>query len=593
MRDLIMEYGNNNMDDKIREALERLEVPFDASHWQNFEEKLDATDLTTGDTVDEEAFDANLSANLTNIDTGAADWDSFVGKLEDAESQDPFDAIIAAGLTGAAANVGADWGNFEEMLSAAEAADLTADNNIIDQKVQQNLEDYEAPYEPENWSLMRERIQEEFSLRRKLIRYRVVEVSVMILAIFTLFSYLPKNELGNFIILEQVKERIKQKVSPKKTQETALQNAPIASVSKNTNKSSENKEIDLDIFSPEIQTNYIATGDAISIYAVQEVKTVSPLDVLETALELNGNVKLKASNIPVIEEKEEKKGLFAWMKKDQESKPEMNEDETMKSFLLEALENKKAKELSSNKEEVLKASKVKLEHKNVRLAMFTSADLYGVYAPYDRFFNYSPGTAYDANMGGGILLDFQKNRLHIVTGGAYMPKYYQPSHGDEVIGSFETAYVREDLEEIKLDIVHIPLDFRYDFIQKPKWRLYGVAGAAFNIVLETAYDIEQEVVASSSATFSREVISDFRNTASNLNQKEFPEGVAEGGGLPENTFLTAQLGFGVERFVTQRWSIFFEPVYQQQFSGMGIGPNENSFRTVSLRLGAKATMFGK
>ncbi len=590
MQDLTMEYGNNRMDDKIKEALDHLNVPFNASHWQDFEQKLDSADLSTEESAAEEAFDASFAANLADIDTGAADWNNFVEKLDDAESQDPFDAIIAAGLTAATASASADWGNFEEMLTAAESADLTADDNIIDQKVQQKLEDYEAPYEPENWTLMRERIREEFSLRRKLIRYRVAEISVMVLVILTLFNYLPKNELGNFIIIEQVKKRIKQKVSPQKTQEVVLQSTAIAALSK-TNTEETTSDIDLNIFSQEIKTNYVATAGAINIYTPQKVKTFSPLAVLETALEVQDNIELKALNTPIAKE-EEKKGLFAWMKKDEESKSEINQDETIKSFLLEALENKDTKEISSNEEEILQASKVKLEHKNVRLGMFTSADLYGVFAPYDRFFDYSPGTAYGANMGGGILLDFQKNRLHIVTGGAYMPKYYQPSHGDEVVGSFETAYVREDLEEIQLDIVHIPLELRYDFVQGSKWRFYGVAGAAFNVVLGAAYDIEKEILASNEGIDRAAVISS-RNYDSNLAKKDFTEGLTEGGGLPENTFLTVQLGLGVERFVTQRWSIFFEPIYQQQFSGMGIGPNENSFRTASLRLGAKVTMFGK
>lgn len=580
------------MDDKIREALEGLEIPLNAEHWQQFEQKLEATDLSTGETAGEEVFDSTFVSSLVNINTGTADWDSFVEKLDVAESQDPFDDIIAAGLTGAAASVSADWGNFEEMLSAAEASDLTADDNIIDQKAQQKLEDYEAPYEPENWTLMRERIKEEFSLGRKLIRYRVAEISVMILAIFTLFNYLPKNELGNFIIIEQVKERIKQRVSPQRTEEIVLKDTPIASSSK-TRATENTGNVDLNGFPKEIKTNYIAIGTTISIYAAPEVKVFPPLAVLETPLKTQDNVALEVKGI-AIEEKEEKKGLFAWIKKDEKSKSEIDKNETIKSFLLETLENKKVKELLSNEEEILQASKVKLEHKNVRLAMFTSADLYGVYAPYDRFFKYIPGTAYGANMGGGILFDFQKNRLHLVTGGAYMPKYYQPSLGDEVVGSFETAYVREDLEEIQLDIVHVPFDFRYDFVQGSKWRFYGVAGAAFNIVLGAAYDIEKEILASSAGVDRAAVINSRNtNTNSNLAKKDFTDGLAEGGRLPENVFLTAQLGVGVERFVTQRWSIFFEPIYQQQFSGMGIGPNENSFRTVSLRLGAKATMFGK
>lgn len=587
-----MEYGNNNMDDKIRAALEGTEMPFDATHWQQFEQALDAANLTAEDSPAEQIFDANAAATLSDIDGGASDWNAFEKLLDTAEAQDPFDAVIAAGLTAATANTGADWGSFEEMLSAAEAADVATDN-ALDQKAQQTFDNYEAPYQPENWDLMRERIQEEFSLRRKLLRYKVAEITLMLLAIFTLFNYLPKNELGNFIIIEKVKERIQKKVTPQNEEAAALKSQPIAQggTEQKKAKSTAGASVDLDIFSTEIPTNYIATGNPVSIYSSKKVKSFSPLAILEPSLEMESKVNLEPNGQIITEEKEEKRGLFAWMRKSEESEEEKKE-EVIKSFLLEAIESKKAEELTIEKEEVLKASKVKLEHKNVRLAMFTSADLFGVYAPYDRFFDFAPGTTYGANMGGGILFDFQKDRFHLVTGGAYMPKFYKPYLGGEVLGSFETGYVKENLRTIELNIVHIPLDVRYDFVQNGKWRLYGSGGVAFNFVLETVYDIEKKVLARSSNISEADVINT-RNFNSNLDKKEFTPGVTEGGRLPDNTFLTVQLGFGVERFVTDRWSFFFEPMYQQQFSGMGIGPNENSFKTISLRLGAKATMFGK
>lgn len=591
-----MEYGNKDMDDKIRAALGGSEIPFDETQWQQFESILDATNLAVEETPAEQDFDANIATTLSGLSGETSDWNNFEKLLDKAEAQDPFDAIIAAGLTAATVSTGSDWGNFEEMLSAAEAADADADNQILDQKAQQAFDNYEAPYEPENWDLMRERIKEEFSLRRKLLRYKVAEIALMLLAIFTLFNYLPKNELGNFIILEQVKERIQKKITPKKAEAAALQSAPIAQAKPNQDKVESRTEnpVNFDIFSNEIETNYTATGNPVDVYSSsQKVNSFSPLTVLEPSLNIDNVVVLEhnTSSSVLQKEKEEKRGIFAWMRKDEESK-EDKQEAVIKTFLLETLESKKAEELTVEKEEVLKPSKVQLEHKNVRLAMFTSADLFGVYAPYDRFFNYSPGTTYGANMGGGLLFDFQKDRFHIVTGGAYMPKYYQPALGSEVIGSFETGYVKENLQEIQLDIVHIPLDFRYDFVQTTKWRLYGSGGAAFNFVLGTAYDIDKKVLARSSNATEAEIFNT-NNLSSNLAKKDFTEGVTEGGGLPENTFMTVQVGLGVERFISQRWSFFFEPMYQQQFSGMGIGPNENSFKTVSLRLGAKATMFGK
>lgn len=587
-----------NMDDKIKKALEGLDVPFDATHWQQMADRLDKTSLEIEDTTAENSFDKIFNEKADNIGSGlTSDWGDFAKKLEESEVEgdDTIDAVIAAGLLSATAAAPMDWDSFSEKLDIAEAQDLSADDNIIDQKAK-GLDNLESPYKEENWDIMSQRIQEEFSLRRKLIRYRVAEISVMLLAIITLVNFLPKTETGKIKLIEEVKERIIKK-SQIQDRETVFEKEPIAALNKQKSKKTEKpKEVGIlpNFLENEPVTNYVATGKTISVIAPQMINELDPIASVEPIIDQRNTPSLEPSvSIRMKQKEEEKKNWFNLsLKKKKEEDKDVAADELMKSFVLASLGEKLSKELVAEEEKKLNPSKVKLEHTNVRLAMFTALNLYGVYSPYDRFFNYRPDVVYDKDAGGGILLDFQKNRFHIVTGGAYTPKYYQPNIGSEVVGSFETAYVKEDFSEIQLDILHIPLEVRYDFIQKPKWRVYGGTGASFNFVLNTGYRFQSEILAKSEDADARS-IADTQQRNSDFARKDFTEGVVEGGTLPENTVLMVQLGFGAERFFTQRWSVFFETNYQSQFSSRGIGPNENSFRSLSLRLGAKATMFGK
>lgn len=590
-----MDY-NKKIDDIIRKAIEDKDTPFEAQHWQQFEQQLDASDLTDGNTKEVDAFDGALAQGLSALDSEIpSDWSTFENLLDTDQVESPFDDAIVAGLTAATAVTSPDWSAFTDILSEAEANDLTADNNIVDQKAQENLENYEAPYNPENWILMREKLAEEFSLRRRLIRYKVAEISLMLLAIFTLFNYLPKNELGKLKVIEKVKERlIKKTDKPTAKKEVALKLPTIKE--KGTNEFVPPLEITL--LPTGNTTNYIAVGKPVYVIAeaptsnFSSFSTIIPPAITEKAEE--AQLEANAMSIPPVEDK---KGLFSWLNKEKSKKDKKKEETAQElinpgSILLASLSTKQAEAVvSSQKEKDLTPSKPKINNKAVRLGMFTSLDLFGVYSPYDRFFNYRPDVVYSSNAGGGIMIDFQRARTHILVGGAYMPKYFTPNLSDEIYGSFFTAYVSEEFESIQLDVLHIPFELRYDFIQKSKWRVYGMAGMSANVVLNTVYRIDEKASVYARAMPSAEEME--REEKSNIYAKTFLNGAAEGGNFRDNTFLSVQLGFGFERFISQRWSIFFEDSYQQQFSRNPIGPNENSFRTMSLRIGAKATMFGK
>jgi len=76
----------NQFDRQIKEALENLEVPFDASHWMQMEQQMDNISVMEDIT----AFDSLISGKLENIETNAAipNWQRMSAALDQAEVND-------------------------------------------------------------------------------------------------------------------------------------------------------------------------------------------------------------------------------------------------------------------------------------------------------------------------------------------------------------------------------------------------------------------------------------------------------------------------------------------------------------------------
>ena len=69
-------------------------------------------------------------------------------------------------------------------------------------------------------------------------------------------------------------------------------------------------------------------------------------------------------------------------------------------------------------------------------------------------------------------------------------------------------------------------------------------------------------------------------------------GWMEGGTFRENSFMTGNIGFGFERFVTGRWSFFAQPTYQHTIYSFnkGFGPTNDRMNTLSIYTGIRIRM---
>ena len=78
----------------------------------------------------------------------------------------------------------------------------------FDQTVKSQLDKVNPKQTAAAWDAMAERIKHEFSLRRRLLRYKVAEIALVLLAIFTLMNHFPNQVNGTF---KNIKEQIANK----------------------------------------------------------------------------------------------------------------------------------------------------------------------------------------------------------------------------------------------------------------------------------------------------------------------------------------------------------------------------------------------
>lgn len=192
----------------------------------------------------------------------------------------------------------------------------------------------------------------------------------------------------------------------------------------------------------------------------------------------------------------------------------------------------------------------------------------------------------------GISVGFEMGNLEIETGLGYASRPYLPQPVVFVQGSLQEGFIGEGIREIELNMLSLPLNFKFYVVNREKWRVYALAGSALHFAFQNNYY-------TSAQRFSYGLTRPLLNagqTSPLEDNKELKAGFFEGGPFKENSYLTGNLGVGVERNFSYRWSLFVQPTYQHAMDYSGVldkrlGPNKDEIRTFSVLTGIKMRLF--
>ena len=495
-------------------------------------------------------------------------WSLLADRLaeEGLTEEDPFDALTRSQLgdlppTAAAA----DWAAFSALLDHAE-------DGPFDQDVQRRLDGFETPYDASTWPAMEERIADTFSIRRRLLRYKVLELGLMLLFLFTLVHTLDIRVDSLPVLLEQLVPGYE--ASPAESPAPVAQATPAPSgataapPSDRTVPPSSDRAVVPPVGPP--PRTEIPEVTAFVIESAAAGNTVTDR-ALVTALPTAPEDLALATAAPAAPARE-KRGLLT---------------------ALELLFPKRLKE----KDQDLSDADLLPDYRRrarLRLGMVANVDRNVVHTDPTSFRlarEMSDDLIQAFGYGGGLALDFNYGRFGVSTGVLYAHRSYLPAHRGKRIVDGSMVY-NERLARVNYETIQLPLHLRYDWISRKDWRIYGIGGFAFNTVVSTAYDVEWQRVASISGPAGAQGGSRDNEIQrqSTLLAVDFPDGGFSGDPLVDISYLTANVGFGVERYLGPGWSLSAQPMYYHSLRGRGLGPLGERIHSWSLQIGAKVDL---
>lgn len=514
--------ANSQMDEWMRSRLQNLEVEYDPATWDMLELRMDAA---------APAFDEAIANKLGNVEvtTPAAGWEAM-----------------------------------EKILDTEEAAEILENEAAIDSVVHDKLHNYSVPLQESHWKRMAQRLENEFILRKRILQQKTAELVLMALLLMALIRFEP------LLLKPHQPVAGKQLPAIQQTETTSASDSPndagLSQVSKATQGNGELPPTSDSGYSSENEnTNrtFSALANGQTTTEKQSLPFPLPGRAMEqlTANSLNRELSVNTNEFIAVDED------FDLLS---------NDFESVESQTISALILPKTKKLQAPLE--------------VRFSLLSTVDYNIVATPSDRFefqgtqIKTDEDTTAASGYGGGILVDFKRNRWAFQTGGIYSFKRYIPN---TPVLLFQTVdyYVKEDFHGIQQDILQIPLTLNYYFKNTGNWRMYGGLGIAGHFITSSVYEFRYTYT----PTFNLAAPNppSEGETPSLKEEKDFPEGLFDGGSLSDNFYLTANLGLGIERYLSGRTSIFLQPNYQHYLMEKGIGTNKDKIYSFSLFLGAR------
>jgi hypothetical protein len=624
-----MEMNNNEqhtLDIAVRQALENLEIPYNANHWELMDGKLDALDAQDAD------FDKNFASKLADVQVPyvAANWSLMDSKLDALDAQDgAFDTHFADKLANIEAPyVAANWSDMNDRLDELDNTDSSFDDLL-----RQRLGNIQPNMPQNHWALMENKIEEAFSWRRKIVRYKVVEVALVLLTLFTVVNTLDlpfdsvRSTDAEIKTMQQEQKGGIKPTTPTKTPETKSfynptdwRNRP-ATPNNNVQPNQPNTKpiVAVDNAHNGVTSNPIAvqssnnletktqTGSPISAANSgnkntqsesynntpnQDGQTGAPITVAMSEVETKnallfsrntegGNVtELPTRQIPTIGKVTDGSAVNQAIA-------------SVGNTELEAVDILKPSLLNTrvyDENIILPKGKEKRAKWRVNVFGSPSVDLVTVNSIQNR--EWVIDTQKTPNIAAGVAFGYKKGRVEIETGLTYLDKKYDLPNVEATGGSFLRGYNTEKPQNLRLSIVSIPLSINYTAKATRRLGFYARIGTALNTILKS--EVSQFATTDGAANKSAKAGYDV------LELNVYPKGVTEKGffkdgnwlrgGLKENTYVTAHAGLGVEYRLTSKTDIYLQPGVDYNFSKRGLGVFNDRIHSLSIQGGVKTKL---
>jgi hypothetical protein len=580
------------IDKKIHEVMGDFEVPYQPSHWDKMADKMSQIE------VQEMQFDDSVRSRLTNVEK----------KFEPNH-----------------------WAAMASQLDKLDAEDTSFDNTV-----RERVERMESQYRSSHWEMMNKQLDAQFTLKGKIVRYKIIEVSLMLLAIFTAFNILGTEGMSSDKGIEIPLIKTEQNNPSSKTIEPKSFNKGYDWRKQNNNQKPKKQNPNQPIVSIQnVDNQYVANGvfennlnnnaqngliQNQSIAVQNDKNGVNTIVTTTKNKAVNSENALNAITTEGVVSSYQAQDAVATL-----STKTLNELNVASEMPLANLDlNTTVSNLNkANSADVAEAVTV-LRPKALSISsLYQTIDmpkakknqwwrfgLFGTSSADIAETNYTVNDVLkgatniaDGNKGLGFSIGFKKGRIELESGFTYKHKEYVPAEVDVTTGggiidkpTFNyTKVVTPDL--VKLNMISVPLNLNYHFIDSKRFNFYTSIGATTNFVtgLNAIYppeiDVDQ-VKARLAETNAYLKSPDNKGYVKEVDIALYPKGMLDDFKLKENYYFTAQASLGLEYKMSPFASLFFQTGYEQHILQWGIGSRNDRISSFNLQAGAKMS-FGK
>jgi hypothetical protein len=515
-------------------------------------------------------FDLWLRETLSSVqpEFNPGDWDHFVQRVEESESllDSGFDDAIRSSVTGVGSEATPDWERMEQQLNADESG--------FDQHVRQTIENFEVPYNSTTWPTLHARLSEDERIRRRLVHVKILEIVGVLIVFLTFYNFFPALKSSVIDPTEDLLRKELSKESPLNQPITALPSdhaVPYTSSDTEANQESldsERRTVTSDVVSMTRDANFTESfipedlPDA-SRAAGNEIPTDINSELAGSTLE--SGLFSVSDNFPGSTSDNTAVSVHGKLAEAHVTRTGIDELQSLKS--ISQLEVMRADALPGFIP-VAALVPTLIKPAKVRFGMMAAADVNTLFFPKEHF--YSQGRSINFSekeivaggysTGASLLFDFKK--IIVETGLSYSTKTFGPDR-KLFIGSSSDRHTL-DFENITLNTISVPLYVHWKLDGKGAWRVYATSGASMHVIANAHYDLLAENI------FTSSIVQDPQQLQNEKEVQRVREHMLDGAKFNSNGYVTVAGGFGVERFVNSRMSIFAQPMYQYQIQFFGL-----------------------
>lgn len=551
--------GNSEWDNYLRDLLGEFKSEGDTPHWEEFAEQLDSRS-----TLEEDADlleDENLRETLSSYKPGG-------------------DVL--------------GWDRIE--------AALNAEDKAFDENVRRKINHYEPVYDPHSWSLFLKQLSANKLLRAKLIALKLAESVAILLLIITVVNI---SRQGKFPFPTE----IAQETQPYLSTDNSIHDKVYNAEESNTSKDFSIKSTIRMAKATSIVADKIGSTSSGKHHSIIDVAAA----VLPNQLPVNGGVTYEVSNgkvdvtemVPFDETSEKiqvinESSTIVIAETPLPATTEVTDkaiDDNIpqdfaallinETYITEALVWNPTSISAKTSHTIPVAKLVSRKAKTyVEFGMMAQVDYNQLKMPEDRLNSFSRTFVFplqgitSPGYGGGFTLALGHPRWALETGLVYSAKSFKPGRQLTIGDEFNNGSV--EFEAMSLQLVSVPLQFRYRFEPKGRLKAYALAGFGMHVIVQSDIDIMVKYHFGSLAA--GENPNNNSAAAQTIHEtRRISEDIKDGAPFSTKSFISANLGLGIEYVLRENKTLFLQTAYQYQIPDLKFS-NHNGKHILSLSL---------